>query len=96
MLGLRAVGVEHCAAFPDTLTPKLVRSIHLDFAPALFWRELLRAGLPPDLHAAVQSAVHSCDAGLPPRTGHFKREVKRWLYAIRNAGKALLSPIDRF
>jgi hypothetical protein len=95
MLGLRTVGVEHCAAFPDTLTPKLVRRKDLDIGPALFWRELLHADLPPALHAAVQSAVHSYDAGLPPRTGHFKREVKRWLYAIRNAGKALISPIDR-
>jgi len=95
MLGLRALGIDHCAAFPDTLTPKLVRRQDLGEGPVLFWREFLDAGLPPDLNSAVRSAIHSYESGLPPRTGHFKREVKRWLYAIRNAGRTLMSPIDR-
>lgn len=94
MLALRALGVDRCAAFPDTLTPKLVRRKDLGDGSVLFWREFLDAGLPPDLNAAVRSAIHSFEVGLPPRTGHFKREVKRWLYAIRNAGRALISPID--
>ena len=96
MLGLYALGVNHCASFPDTLTPKLVRRKDLGPGSVLFWRELLCPGLPPNLYAAVQSAIHSYDAGLPPRTGHFKRGVKRWLYAMRNSGRALISPIDRF
>jgi hypothetical protein len=95
MLGLRALGVDHCAAFPDTLTVDLVRQQLLKPKSVVFWKELLNAGLPPALNAAVKSAIHSCDADLPPRTGHFKRGVKRWLYAVRNAGKALASPIDR-
>jgi hypothetical protein len=95
MLGLRALGVEHCAAFPDTLTPRLVRQQMLKADTVLHWRELLCPGLPPNLYAAVQSAIHSYDAGLPPRTGHFKRGVKRWLYAARSAGRALISPVDR-
>jgi len=94
MLGLRALGVDHCAAFPDTLTLKLVRSQSLNHSAVPLWRELLCADLPPDLHAAVRSAVHSYETGLPVRTGHFKRGVKRWLYAARNAGRALMAPID--
>ena len=94
MLGLRALGVDRCAAFPDTLTLKLVRSQRLNHSAVPLWRELLCAGLPPDLHAAVQSAIHSYENGLPVRTGHFKRDVKRWLYAVRNAGRALMAPID--
>jgi hypothetical protein len=96
MLGLRALGIDHCAAFPGTLTPELVRQQELSHDSALFWRELLFAGLPPALHAAVQSAIHSYDAGLPPHTGKCKREVKRWLYAMRNAGRTLISPVDHF
>jgi 7-cyano-7-deazaguanine synthase in queuosine biosynthesis len=95
MLGLRALGVDHCAAFPDTLTPELVRQQGLEQNAALYWRELLGAGLPPPFQAAVQSAIHSYDNGLPPRTGKWKREIKRWLYAARNAGRALMAPIDR-
>jgi hypothetical protein len=95
MLGLRALGIDRCAAFPDTLTPDLVRRQELSHDSALFWRELLCPGLPPSLHAAVQLAIHSHDAGLPPRTGKWKRGVKRWLYAARNAGRALMAPIDR-
>jgi hypothetical protein len=95
MLGLYALGVEHCAAFPDTLTPRLVRQQMIQKYIVPHWRELLCPGLPPALYAAVRSVIHSYDAGLPPRTGHFKREVKRWLLAIRNAGRALISPFDR-
>jgi hypothetical protein len=95
MLGLRALGIDRCAAFPETLTPELVRQQGLTHDSALFWRELLSPGLPPAYQAAVKSAIHSCDAGLPPRTGKYKRGVKRWLYAARNAGKVLVSPIDR-
>jgi hypothetical protein len=95
MLGLRAFGVDRCAAFPDTLTPELVRQQELDHSAALLWRELLCPGLPPSLRAAVQSAIHSYENGLPPRSGKWKRNVKRWLYAARNAGRALTSPIDR-
>jgi 7-cyano-7-deazaguanine synthase in queuosine biosynthesis len=96
MLGLRALGVDHCAAFPDTLTPELVSIQGLDSDSMLFWRELLDAHLPPALHAAVRSAIHSFDAGLPPSAGHSKREAKRWLYAARIAAKALASPMGRF
>ena len=95
MLGLRAFGVERCAAFPDTLTPELVRAQQLNPGAAPVWRELLPVGLPPVYQAALQSAIHSYDAGLPPRTGKPKREIKRWLYAGRNAGRALMSPLDR-
>jgi hypothetical protein len=95
MLGLRALGVDRCVAFPDTLTPQLVSRQSLSNRCVGYWRELLCAGLPPDLHTAVQSAIHSYETGLPVRTGHFKREVKRWLYALRNAGKTLMSPVDR-
>jgi hypothetical protein len=95
MLGLRALGVDRCTAFPDTLTPELVRQQGLNHDSVLFWRELLCPGLPSALHAAVKSAIHSYDAGLPSRTGKPKREIKRWLYAGRNAGRALMSPLDR-
>jgi hypothetical protein len=94
MLGLHALGVDHCAVFPDTLTPELVRRMQINNSTVPLWRELLFAGLPPAFHAAVQSAIHSYEVGLPPRTGHFKRGVKRWLCALRNSGKALMSPID--
>jgi hypothetical protein len=94
MLALRALGVDHCAAFPYTLTPELVRRLDLSFSCVPLWREFLDAGLPPALNEAVRSAIHSYEAGLPPRTGHFKRWVKRWLYAARNAGRALISPLD--
>jgi hypothetical protein len=94
MLGLRVLGVDRCAVFPDTLTPELVSQQTLNNDSVLHWRELLCAGLPPALNAAVQSAIHSYETGLPPRTGHFKRGVKRWLYAARNAGRALMAPID--
>jgi hypothetical protein len=53
------------------------------------WRELLDAGLPANLKAAVKSAIRSYEAGLPPRTGRPKREIKRLLYAIRNSMRAL-------
>ena len=94
MLGLRILGIERCAVFPNTLTPKLVRQQTLNHNAVLYWRELLCPDLPPALYAAVQSAIHSYETGLPPSTGHFKREVKRWLFALRNAGRALLAPID--
>jgi hypothetical protein len=95
MLGLRALGVDHCTAFPDTLTPKLVRRQDLDARSVPFWRELLDTGLPPALNEALRSTIQSYESGLPPRTGTLKREVKRWLYAARNAGRALISPIER-
>jgi hypothetical protein len=94
MLALRALGVDRCTAFPDTLTPGLVRRQEISHHCVDLWRELLCPGLPPALYAAAQSAIHSCDAGLPPRTGRWKRGVKRWLYAVRNAGRALMAPID--
>jgi hypothetical protein len=94
MLALRVLGIEHCVAFPDTITPDLVRAQELNHETVLFWRELLCPDLPPALHAAVQSAIHSYESGLPPRTGKWKREVKRWLYVARNAGRALMAPID--
>jgi hypothetical protein len=97
MLELRALGVDRCEAFPDTLTPELVRAQELYNTSSVWhWRDLLRSDLPPSLHAALQSAIHSYETGLPPRTGRWKREVKRWLYAARNAGRALLAPIDSF
>jgi 7-cyano-7-deazaguanine synthase in queuosine biosynthesis len=96
MLGLRAMGVDRCDAFPTTLTPELVSRQALNNDSVLHWRELQRASLPPDLHAAVQAAIQNYDTGLPVRTGKWKREVKRWLYAARNAGRALMAPIDRF
>ena len=94
MLALRALGVDRCAAFPNTLSPKLVYQQELNYSSAPLWREFLDAGLPPDLNAAVRSAIHSYDAGLPPRTGKFKRGVKRWLYAARNAGRALMAAAE--
>jgi len=93
MLGLRALNVDHCAAFLDTLTPKLVRQQALDHDSALFWRELLGAGLAPVFHRAVQSAIQSYEAGLPPDIRTWKRGAKRWLCAARNVGKALLAPV---
>jgi 7-cyano-7-deazaguanine synthase in queuosine biosynthesis len=93
-LGLRAFGVDRCAAFPDTLTLKLVSQQSLNNDSVLYWRELLCPDLPPALYAAVQSAIHSYETGLPPSMGHFKREVKRWLFALRNAARALMAPID--
>jgi hypothetical protein len=95
MLGLRALGVDHCAAFPDTLTPELVRQQRLSHDSALFWRELPCPGLPPAYQAAVKSAIHSCDAGLPPRSGKLKREINRWRFALLHAAGALMSPISR-
>lgn len=94
MLGLRAIGADPCIAFPDTLTPRLVRQQRLNKSTALFWQDLVDVGLPPSLNSAVRSAVNSFNSGLPERTGHFKRWVKRWLYAARNAGRALISPLD--
>jgi hypothetical protein len=96
MLGLRALGVDRCPAFPDTLSPELVRQQELSGSPILFWRELLCSSLPQDFYRAVQTAIHSYDSGLPTCTGHFKRGLKRWLYALRNAGRALMSPLDHF
>ena len=94
MVALRALGVNRCAAFPDALTPKLIRQQTLNCHVLHMWQELLCPGLEPDLYAAVQSAIHSSQAGLPPRTGTMTREVKRWLYAARNCGRALISPIN--
>jgi hypothetical protein len=95
MLGLRALGIERCAAFPDTLRPDVVRRQKLDHGSVLHWRELLNADLPSDLHAAVKSAIHSRDIRLPPRNGEVKREFHRWLLAVRRCAGALISPIDR-
>jgi len=95
MLGLRALGVVHCAAFPDTLTPELVREQAIFPRSIDVWQEMLCPELPPALNAAAQSVIHNCQSGLPPSTGHFKRGVKRWLYAARNAGRALIAPLDR-
>ena len=95
MLGLRALGVERCAAFPDTLTSELVRQQKLKDTALPLWRELACAGLPPDFKAAVQSAIHSCDANLPPRSGELHREINRWRFAVLHAMSALISPIDR-
>jgi hypothetical protein len=95
MLALRSLGVDRCTAFPDTLTPELVRQQELNHRSVKLWRSFLGANLPPAFLTAVQSAIHSYDAGLPPRTGKFKRGVKRWLFAARNSGCALISPMDR-
>jgi len=95
MLGLRALGVNNSIVFPDTLTPELVSAQKLTDRCVVYWRELLDFGLPADFNAAVRSAIHSFENGLPPSTGHFKRGVKRWLYAARNAGRALIAPLDR-
>jgi pyruvyl transferase EpsO len=64
MLALRALGVERCAAFPDILTPNLVSQQNLDRYTVRIWRELLGAGLPPNLNAAVRSAMPSSIRGL--------------------------------
>jgi hypothetical protein len=95
MLGLRALGVDRCAAFPGTLTPQLVRQQRLSNEAVLFWREFLDAGLSPALNAAVRSALHSHDAGLPPRSGELHREINRWRFAVLHAVSALMSPVDR-
>ncbi len=94
MLGLRALGVDRCAAFPDTLTPELVRQQPIDPHCVHLWRELIGPGLSPALYTAAQLAIHDSDAGLPPRTGKWKRAVKRWLCAMRNSGRALVSALD--
>lgn len=94
MVALRALGVKRCAAFPDILTPKLVRRQELNHHVLHMWQELLCPGLEPDLYAAVQAAIHCCQAGLPPPTGKLKRGIKRWLYATRNTGRALISPLN--
>jgi len=91
MLGLRALGVARCAAFPDTLTPELVRRQKLNSVTVLQWRELLEAGLSPSLQTAVRSAIHSYEAGLPPRNGNLRREVLRLLVAARHSANALMS-----
>jgi hypothetical protein len=95
MLGLLAVGVNRCAAFPDTLTPQLVSQQELNHDTVLYWQELLDQGLPRVYEAAVRSSIRSFRFGLPPRTGKPKREIKRWLYAARHAGKKLLLRVDR-
>ena len=89
MLELRALGVEFTAAFPGRLTPALVGAQQLNSSSAIYWRQLIDAGLPGDLNSAVVSAVRSYEAGLPPRTGKPKREIKRMLFALRNAMRAL-------
>lgn len=94
MLGLRALGVDRCAAFPDTLTPEVVRRQRLKQEIVMLWREFLDAGLPPDLEAAVRSAIHSYDNGLPPHSGELHREINRWRFALLHAASALISPID--
>jgi hypothetical protein len=91
MLGLRALGIDACVAFPDTLTPRLVRQQILKEDTVLHWRELLCPGLPPALHAAVQSAIHSYDEGLPPRNGNFRRDVLRCLVATRRAAREFMA-----
>jgi hypothetical protein len=93
MLGLRVLGVERCDAFPDTLHPSNVRAMQLSRDTVMLWRELLRPSLPSGLTAAVQSAIHSYESGLPPRTGKPTQEIKRWMYAAHNAWRALISPI---
>jgi hypothetical protein len=95
MLGLRVLGFEHCGAFPDTLKPELVRRQRLWPKSVVYWRELVDAGLPPALNAAVKSAIHSCDACLPPRSGKLKREINRWRIGLLHSLSALASPIDR-
>lgn len=94
MLGLRAFGIERCAAFPNTLTPELVRRQAIDDHCVHLWRELLIPSLPRPLYAAAQSAIHSCDADLPPRSGTLKRAINRWRFALLHAVRALESPID--
>jgi len=93
MLGLRALGIEHCAAFPDTLTPERVRQQAILPRSIDVWQEMLCPGLPPALYVATQSVIHNCKVGLPPPSGKWKRGARRWLYAVRNAWKALISPI---
>jgi hypothetical protein len=94
MLGLRAFGIDRCTAFPNTLSPELVRRQMVDHHCVHLWRELLSPNLPPALYAAAQSAIHSCDADLPPRSGKLKREINRWRFALRHAMRALVSPIN--
>ncbi len=89
MLGLRALGVESCPAFPTPLTPDLVRSQALDAIVVMLWRELLDSDLPAGLKNAVRAAIGSCEAGLPPRTGKPRQELRRLYYASRNAARAL-------
>ena len=93
MLALRALGVESSPAFAGFLTPDLVSSQPLNSDSARFWRELIDADLPSSLKAAVMAAISSYEAGLPPRTGKPKREIKRLLYAIRNAIRALRAAV---
>lgn len=94
MLGLRAIGVDPCVVFPNTLTPGIVRQQKLKADTVLHWRELVDAGLPPSLNSAVRSAINSYDAGLPPRSGSMKRGINRWRFALLHAFSALISPLD--
>jgi hypothetical protein len=91
MLGLRALGVKRCVAFPDELRPEVVSAQELHKSSAPYWKETLCFDLPDNLRRAVQSAIRSYECGLPPSTGKPKREIKRWLYAARNAWRALIA-----
>jgi hypothetical protein len=82
MLALRGLGAQS-AAFPDTLTPQMVRIQELTRDSVLFWRELLGLNLPSDLAAAVRGTIRDWEVGLPPHASTFRREVKRCLYASR-------------
>jgi hypothetical protein len=93
MLGLRALGIDPCPAFPGLLSPELVRRQQLDSDDVAFWRELLSSGLPPALHAAVRSALASYDAGLPPSAG-VRGAATRWCHALRHAGRELMAPLE--
>jgi len=96
MLGLRALGVERCEAFPDTLKLENLRRQRLNEVGARNWRHALRIGVPPELRAAAQSAIHSYENGLPPRSGSLKQEINRWRFALLHAVEALVSPIESF
>jgi hypothetical protein len=87
MVALLGLGLPHSEAFPDTLTPQRVRALELPHSALPFWREIETLDFTPEYARAVKSAMTSSEYRLPPRTGTFRREVKRALYALREMAR---------
>lgn len=89
MLPLLAMGALRPDAFPNTLTPRLVRELEPPVRSLSFWREIQQLDLPPAYASAVRAVIANATFGLPPRTGYPKREIKRALYAGRAMWRVL-------